>query len=324
MKRGRNRPIITQMGATFSVLGRHRWAGVGLAFLAEAAVLAALGFADPSAVVGIPAAVAAAIAGSVAVAYGPWDGAIVAFGGAVVVGLAGSWRTGELAALVVWPAIVVPVGFFGRRVAEQRVALRQLVVAQELERQRLAMELHDETAQSLVAALMALTRFETAESAEQAAARGAELRVLIQETLGRVRELAVDLRPRVLDDLGLTAAAQRLAATFSERTGVAVEVELNEQERLPTEIELVLFRVLQEALQWVTDRTDATLVRVTLTRTPAGAVFEVADDGSVVDAGVADSREFVSARERLRLVGGRLTIMTPPGAGTIVRAAVPA
>ncbi len=324
MKRGRNRPIITQMGATFSVLGRHRWAGVGLAFLAEAAVLAALGFADPSAVVGIPAAVAAAIAGSVAVAYGPWDGAIVAFGGAVVVGLAGSWRTGELAALVVWPAIVVPVGFFGRRVAEQRVALRQLVVAQELERQRLAMELHDETAQSLVAALMALTRFETAESAEQAAARGAELRELIQETLGRVRELAVDLRPRVLDDLGLTAAAQRLAATFSERTGVAVEVELNEQERLPTEIELVLFRVLQEALQWVTDRTDATRVRVTLTRTPAGAVFEVADDGSVVDAGVADSREFVSARERLRLVGGRLTIMTPPGAGTIVRAAVPA
>lgn len=324
MKRGRNRPIITQMGATFSVLGRHRWAGVGLAFLAEAAVLAALGFADPSAVVGIPAAVAAAIAGSVAVAYGPWDGAIVAFGGAVVVGLAGSWRTGELAALVVWPAIVVPVGFFGRRVAEQRVALRQLVVAQELERQRLAMELHDETAQSLVAALMALTRFETAESAEQAAARGAELRELIQETLGRVRELAVDLRPRVLDDLGLTAAAQRLAATFSERTGVAVEVELNEQERLPTEIELVLFRVLQEALQWVTDRTDATRVRVTLTRTPAGAVFEVADDGSVVDAGVADSRELVSARERLRLVGGRLTIMTPPGAGTIVRAAVPA
>ena len=324
MKRGRNRPIITQMGATFSVLGRHRWAGVGLAFLAEAAVLAALGFADPSAVVGIPAAVAAAIAGSVAVAYGPWDGAIVAFGGAVVVGLAGSWRTGELAALVVWPAIVVPVGFFGRRVAEQRVALRQLVVAQELERQRLAMELHDETAQSLVAALMALTRFETAESAEQAAARGAELRELIQETLGRVRELAVDLRPRVLDDLGLTAAAQRLAATFSERTGVAVEVDLNEQERLPTEIELVLFRVLQEALQWVTDRTDATRVRVTLTRTPVGAVFEVADDGSVVDAGVADSRELVSARERLRLVGGRLTIMTPPGAGTIVRAAVPA
>ena len=306
------------------MLGRHRPVGVGLAFLAEAAILAALGFADPSAVVGIPAAVAAAIAGSVAVAYGPWDGAIVALGGAVVLGLAVGWGAGELAALVVWPAIVVPVGFFGRRVAEQRVALRQLVVAQELERQRLALELHDETAQSLAAALMALTRIETAESAEQAAIRGAELRVLIQETLVRVRELAVDLRPRALDDFGLPAAAQRLAATFSEQTGVAVEVELDgKTERLSTEIELALYRVLQEALQNVTERANATRVRVSLIRTPTGAVFEVADDGSVVDTGVAPGRELVSARERLRLVGGRLTVMTPPGAGTTVRAAVP-
>ena len=313
------------MERPFSLLGRHRWAGVGLAFLAEAAILAALGFADPSAVVGIPAAVAAAIAGSVAVAFGPWDGALVAFGGAVVFVLAGGSGAGALAALAVWPAIVVPVGFFGRRVADQRVALRQFVVAQELERQRLALELHDETAQSLAAALLALTGIETAKSAEQAALRGAEVRVLIQETLGRVRELAVDLRPRVLDDFGLPAAAQRLAATFSERTGVAVEVDLDEQaERLPTEVELALFRVLQEALQGVSERTDATRVRVTLTRTARGAVFEVADDGSVVDVGIADGRELVSARERLRILGGRLTISTPPGAGTIVRAAFPA
>jgi len=325
MTRGRDRPIIPQMERPFSILGRHRWAGVGLAFLVEAAILAALGFADPSAVVGIPAAVAAAIAGSVAVAYGPWDGAIVAFGGAVVLGLAGSWGAGELAALVVWPAIVVPVGFFGRRVADQRVALRQLVAAQELERQRLALELHDETAQSLAAALLALTGIETAKSAEQAAMRGVELRELIKATLARVRELAVDLRPRALDDFGLPAAAQRLAATFSERTGVAVDVELDGRaERLPTEIELALFRVLQEALQGVGERTDATRVRVTLTRTPRGSVFEVADDGSVVDLGLSDGREFVSARERLRLLGGRLTVVTPPGAGTIVRAAVPA
>jgi len=313
------------MERPFSLLGRHRWAGVGLAFLAEAAILAALGFADPSAVVGIPAAVAAAIAGSVAVAFGPWDGALVAFGGAVVFVLAGGSGAGALAALAVWPAIVVPVGFFGRRVADQRVALRQFVVAQELERQRLALELQDETAQSLAAALLALTGIETAKSAEQAALRGAEVRVLIQETLGRVRELAVDLRPRVLDDFGLPAAAQRLAATFSERTGVAVEVDLDEQaERLPTEVELALFRVLQEALQGVSERTDATRVRVTLTRTARGAVFEVADDGSVVDVEITDGRELVSARERLRILGGRLTISTPPGAGTIVRAAFPA
>jgi signal transduction histidine kinase len=313
------------MERPFSMLGRHRWAGVSLALLVEAAILAGLGYAHPSAVVGVPAAVTAAIAGSVAVAFGPWDGALVAFGGAVVLVLAGGWGAGELAALAVWPAIVVPVGFFGRRVADQRVALRQLVFAQELERQRLALALHDETAQSLATALMALSRIETADSAEQAAARGAELRKLIRETLEHVRALAVDLRPRALDDFGLTAATERLAAMFSERTGIPVAVEVDRQaERLPTEIELILFRVLQTALQGVTDRTGATRVRVTLTRTPTGAVFEVADDGSVVDARVADGRELVSARERLRLVGGRLTVVTALGVGTIVRAAVPA
>jgi two-component system NarL family sensor kinase len=74
----------------------------------------------------------------------------------------------------------------------------------------------------------------------------------------------------------------------------------------------------------VTERTDATRVRITLTRTPTDAVFQVADDGTVVDAGVAAGRELMSARERLRLVGRRLTVVTPPGAGTIIRAAVPA
>lgn len=312
------------MESSFALLGRHRSLGIGLAFLVEATILAALGYADSATIVGIPAAVVAAVAGSVAVAIGPWDGALVALGGAVVFGLMGGWGGDELAALVVWPAIVVPVGFFGRRVAEQRVALGQLLAAQELERQRLAVELHDETAQSLAAALLALSRIETAATAEQAAVTGAELRHLIQETLARVRDLAVELRPRVLDDLGLPAATKHLAATFSAQTGLPVEVYLDRERRLPPEIELPLFRVLQEALQDVTDRTDATRVRVTLTTSATGTVFEVADDGSVASVGSAEAHRLASARERLRLVGGRLTIHTPPGLGTIVRATVPA
>jgi signal transduction histidine kinase len=311
------------MEGWFTMLGRHRWVGVGLAFLAEAAMLVTLGYTDRD-MVGIPAAIVAAIAGSVAVALGPWDGALVAFGGAVVFGLVNGWEGDEVAALVVWPAIVVPVGFFGRRVAEQRLALGQLVVSQELERQRLAAELHDETAQSLAAALMALRRFDGAQSPELADASRAELRDLIQQTLERVRELAVDLRPRALDDLGLPAAAQHLASTFTARTGVPVEVYLDRGQRLPSEIELPLFRVLQEALQCVTEHPDTTRVRVTLTVTSTGTVFEVADDGSAVDAGLTESHRLATARERLRLVGGRLTVLRSPGAGTIVRATVPA
>ena len=234
------------------------------------------------------------------------------------------WGDGVLAALVVWPAIVVPVGFFGRRVADQRTALKLLVSSQELERQRLAVELHDETAQSLAAALMALGRLESSTSRGQADASGSELRALIQRTLERVRDLAVDLRPRALDDFGLPAAAQHLAATFTARTGLPVEVDVDRQQRLPAEVELPLFRVLQEALQGVSERNDATRVRVTLSRTGNGTVFEVADDGSVSDAGVTAEQRLASARERVRLVGGRLTILTSPGVGTIVRATLPA
>jgi signal transduction histidine kinase len=311
------------MDSWFTLLGRHRSLGIGLAFLVEAAILGSLAAADVP-MVGVPAAIVAAVAGSVAVALGPWDGALVAFGGAVVFGTVNGWGGDELASLLVWPAIVVPVGFFGRRVAEQRMALGQLVVAQELERQRLAVELHDEAAQSLAAALMALRRLESAQSPEHAEASRSELRELIQETLERVRELAVDLRPRSLDDLGLPAAAQHLASTFTARTGVPVEVYFDRTRRLPAEIELPLFRVLQEALQSVSEHADATRVRVTLTTTSTGTVFEVADDGSAAAAGAAESTRLASARERLRLVGGRLTVLTPPGAGTIVRATVPA
>jgi signal transduction histidine kinase len=317
-------PIMRRMELPFSVLGRHRPLGVGLALLVEAAILAAVVQLDPSTMVGIPAAIVAAIAGSVAVAFGPWDGAIVAFSGAVAFGLLVGWTGDAPAALVVWPAIVIPVGFFGRRVAEQRMALGQLVVSQELERQRLAVELHDEAAQSLAAALLALRRLDGAATAAGADASRAELRELIQRTLERVRGLAVDLRPRSLDDFGLPAAAETLAATFTARTGLPVDVAFDHCQRLPTRIELPLFRVLQDALQSVTEHVDATRVRVTLTTTPAGTVFEVADDGNTRGSGLAETQRLASARERLRLVGGRLTVLTPSGAGTIVRATVPA
>jgi signal transduction histidine kinase len=315
--------ILWKMNRALALLGRNRFVGVGLALAAEAAILTAIASTDSSTTVGLPGAIVAAIAGSVAVAIGPWDGAAVAFGGAVVFALVSGTAADLPATLVVWPAIVVPVGFIGRRVAEQRLALDQLVVDQERERQRLAVELHDEAAQSLAAALLALRLVEGASTPEQADASRAELRELIQGTLQRIREMAVDLRPRSLDDLGLPAAAQTLAATFTARTGLPVEVHLHGEERLPAQVELPLFRVLQDALQSVPEHEGATLVRVSLTRTPSGTVFEVADDGAVADAGEADSKRLASARERLRLVGGRLTVHTPPGAGTIVRATLP-
>ena len=130
--------IIRTMQGLVAFLARRPWAGIGLALLVEAAILVVLGRADPATVVGIPAAVAVAIAGTVAVVFGPWNGVFVALVGAIVFVLVGDSGAGELAALAVWPAVVAAAGIFARRVGRQRATFRHIVAAQELERQRLA------------------------------------------------------------------------------------------------------------------------------------------------------------------------------------------
>ncbi len=308
----------------FALLARHRVAGVGLAFLVEAALLVALAYADPATVVAFPAAVAAAIGGTVAIVFGPVDGALVALAGAVVFVLAGGVETGELAALVVWPAIVAAAGLFGRRVGEQRAALRRVVAAQELERQRLALELHDETAQSLAVALLLLRRAETATEEAEAASAQADVRALLGDTIESVRRLAVDLRPKVLDDYGLAPAVERLAAVFSEQTGIDVFVESDARApRLPPEVELVLFRAAQEALANVARHEGARNVTLLLERTRRAAAVVVDDEEGGFDAEATQGIGLVSLRARLELLGGRLTIGPGARAGTVLRAEVP-
>lgn len=310
----------------FSYLARRRWAGVGLALLVEAGLLLGLAYADAAAVVGIPAAVAAAIAGTVAVVFGPWDGAFVALFGAAVFVAAGGWGPGELAALGVWPAIVAAAGLFARRVSGQRTVLRRFVEAQELERRRLALELHDETAQTLAGALMTLRLAEQAATTAEAAAANAALRELLQQTIQRVRALAVQLRPKVLDDFGFAAAVERLGETFSERTGILVEVNAEAgTERLAGEIELALYRVVQEALANAAAQGGAHRVTIAYRRTPDAARIVVEDDGHSFDAGASNRAPLGLAglRDRLGLLGGRLTVRSRAGGGTTVSAEIP-
>lgn len=314
------------MTRAFSFLARRRWAGVGLALLVEAVILLPLAFADPSAVVGIPAAVAAAIAGTVAVVFGPLDGALVAFVGAVVFGSVGGWEAGELAALGVWPGIVVAAGLFGRRVARQRRAMTDFLTAQESERERIALELHDETAQALAGALLALRQTELAATADEAGAAHETTRELIQQTIKSIRELAVDLRPKALDDFGLSPAVERLAATFAERTGTDVAVDVNTgSERLPRDIELTIYRAVQEVLAHLVSVDGSGSVWIGIERT-AGDVraliehdYPTGNDG--VSAG-ARSSGLESLRERVRLAGGRL-VARSGGAGAMVRIDLP-
>jgi len=206
-----------------------------------------------------------------------------------------------------------------------RDAVRRVVEAQELERARLARELHDETGQALTSILLGLKSLEDRLDSAEGFAAAAELRQLVVSTLQDVRRLAVELRPAALDDFGLVAALERLTETFAAGSGIAVDLEARlGDERLPGEIETALYRLVQEALTNVLKHAGAGRVRVSLTRDAAGVTAVVEDDGSGFDAAARNGGLGLSGmRERLGIVGGRLTIDSSSGRGTTLVAEVP-
>ena len=210
------------------------------------------------------------------------------------------------------------------RVARETV--RRVVEAQELERSRLARELHDETGQALTSILLGLQSIRAADSAADADHAVAEVRTLIVQALQDVRRLAVELRPSALDDFGLAPAVERLAATFEERTGIHTAIEANLPEgRMPPEIETVLYRVIQEALTNVVKHAGAERVSIVIAQRGDGISVVVEDDGRGFEAHDVrdDALGVVGMRERVALVGGTLEVESAPGAGTTVAAYVP-
>jgi signal transduction histidine kinase len=207
-----------------------------------------------------------------------------------------------------------------------RDALRRVVDAQELERARLARELHDETGQALTSILLGLKHLDDVIETDDAREATAALRELVVTTLQDVRRLAVELRPSALDDFGLVPAIERLAGTLAEQSELVVDLEarLGEQ-RLPAEAETALYRIVQEALTNVVKHASARRVSITLVRKEGFAVVVVEDDGQGFDPRTTrtGSLGFVGMRERVELVGGRLTVESAPGAGTTIAAEVP-
>jgi signal transduction histidine kinase len=205
-------------------------------------------------------------------------------------------------------------------------ALRRVVSAQELERQRLARELHDETGQALTSILLGLKSVEDAKSASEASAAAGELRELVVTTLQDVRRLAVELRPKALDDFGLVSALERLVETFHEQTGIEVDLEPRlGEERLPSDVETTLYRITQEALTNVVKHAQAKHVSIVLTRRDSSVSAVIEDDGRGFTAGSdGDGLGLLGMRERIALVGGRLEVESSPGSGTTLSVEVPA
>jgi signal transduction histidine kinase len=207
-----------------------------------------------------------------------------------------------------------------------RDALRRVVEGQELERRRLARELHDETGQALTSILLGLKQVEEAKTPEAARSAAASLREQIVQTLQSVRRLAVELRPKALDDFGLVPALERLGEAFGEQTGITVDVQANlDSARLPAEVETALYRIVQEALTNVAKHSGASHVSVVVTKREGLVTAVVEDDGKGfgADGGADEGLGLVGMKERVGLLDGRLAIESTEGAGTTVVAEVP-
>ena len=205
-----------------------------------------------------------------------------------------------------------------------RDAMRRVVAGQELERTRLARELHDETGQALTSILLGLRTIHEADNVTGALE---DVRELVVSTLQDVRRLAVELRPSALDDYGLVPALERLTATVTEQGGPVVDLEAQlGDERLPAEVETALYRIVQEALTNAIKHAGATRISVVVTRSADGVTAVVEDDGSGMDEARAESGSglgLLGMRERLALINGRLRIESSSDAGTTVVAEVP-
>jgi len=205
-------------------------------------------------------------------------------------------------------------------------SLRRVVEAQELERRRLARELHDETGQALTSILLGLKGLEDKLGDPSARAATGELRELVVSTLQDVRRLAVELRPSALDDFGLVAAVERLAASFGEQTGITVDFQTAlADERLPEEVETALYRIVQESLTNVVKHARARHVSILLARRDSAVKAVIEDDGQGFDSAEDANAGFglLGMRERLALLGGRLEVESSGEAGTTVAVEVP-
>lgn len=206
---------------------------------------------------------------------------------------------------------------------------RQILLAQEDERQRLARELHDEAAQSLTSLLVHLRLLERAHEPEKAQQNIQKLRELTAQALEDVRRVALDLRPTILDDLGLGAALEWRVDEFIQTSGIEAKIQIDGlEQRLPRDIELVFYRVGQETLTNIARHAQAQQVFLSLHRQDGVISLEVVDDGigfnpAALPAGTPRGLGLLGMRERLAMINGALTLETAPGRGTRVVACAP-
>ncbi|MHB8085151.1 MAG: PAS domain-containing sensor histidine kinase, partial [Dehalococcoidia bacterium] len=235
-----------------------------------------------------------------------------------------------------------PVGFqhIGRDVSEERrmqnnlrYYLNQITRAQEEERKRISRELHDDTAQALFAISRQMDNFirDNLEMSENQRKMLQEIRRSMGVTLQGIRRFSQDLRPSIIDDLGLMPAVKWLVKQKSEESGIDISLKITGREqRLLPEMELILFRVIQEGLNNVSKHAVASEAEVHVDFEDSRVDVSIIDNGqgfelpqTVGDLSPSGKLGLVGMQERVSLLNGSLTIKSKPGKGTEVRVSVP-
>jgi len=218
-----------------------------------------------------------------------------------------------------------------QEVVEARGQLKELsarlVQAQESERRALSRELHDEVGQSLSAVLVELRNLSLelgTPLAEQAGSHLASMKNLVENSVRVVRNMALLLRPSMLDDLGLIPALRWQAREVSKRTSmdVSVATEVGSDE-LPDAFKTCIYRVVQEALNNCTRHSEAKTVRIRIRQEPGRLALSVQDDGQGFDVSQTKGLGLLGIQERVASLGGECQIHSEPGNGTILAVELP-
>jgi signal transduction histidine kinase len=215
------------------------------------------------------------------------------------------------------------------RVLEQTNDLRRLTAhlerVQDEERARISRELHDELGQELTALHLALTltqqRF--AKDPQSIRANLGDLDALVLRTRATTRNLVSDLRPRILDELGLGPAIEWLIRRTEQRSALVCCLETTALDQVPKELSSVAFRIVQEAITNVVRHAQATRIEVKLTRGPEALELTVRDDGVGIDGQKKGGFGLLGIRERVSALHGELLLARADGGGTILRAQLP-
>jgi signal transduction histidine kinase len=212
-----------------------------------------------------------------------------------------------------------------------RLVSRRLEADREAERRDLARRLHDDLAQGLTALALHLEMLVHPAPGESLEARREDMRALLEQQLDVVRQLSTELRPPLLDELGLVAALQSFVSTQGTQTGI--EVRLLADERAPrasAETESAAYRIVQEAVLNALRHAHPKHIEVSVERRDGGLALRVADDGSGFDFDAAVRRELegghiglLRLRKRADLLDGRVAVDSAPGRGTVLTAWLP-